>query len=238
MKVISDFEYCVDSPDYISPIGATHDDTTSIPYIKDIETYFNGQKLTTIELGCAGGRIVMDMIERGHDSYGLEGTHFPLKLKRPAWVKYYGKNLFNCDLSKPFTLLDDNDELMQFDVISHWEFLEHIPTESIDLLLANLYRYLKDDGIILCGVSPWGPTTNPKHGHQDLVGHVVHHQSCFMQEEWNDKYFNRFFEVHQYPFDNKLRPAWNYKLNIGSFYTMLKKKTGVEDMVNNIIENE
>ena len=234
MKVISDFEYCVDSPDFTDPVGAVNDDTTNKEYIEDMEKFFDGKKITTLELGCAGGRIVMDLIERGHNSYGLEGTPYPRQKNRPAWVKYYNKNLFNCDLSKPFTLLDDNGDLMQFDVISHWEFLEHIPVESLDLLLANLYRHLKPDGVILCGVSPWGPTTDPKHGH--VYKDVVHHQACFMQEEWNEKYFNRFFEVHEYPFEGKLRQDWNYDLNIGSFYTMLKKKSGIEDTINNIIK--
>ena len=243
MKVITKHEYCVDSPDFINPIGATNDDTTNLEYIEDIEKYFGNKKLTTLELGCAGGRIVMDLIERGHNSYGLEGTPHPREKKRPAWEKYYQTNMFNCDLGKPFTLLDNKGKLMQFDLISHWEFLEHMPTESLDLLMANLHRHLKPDGKILCAVSPWGPTTDRKHdpdgkifSHPCNIAGVAHHQSCFMQEEWNEKYFNRFFNVHEYPFAGKLRHDWSTELNIGSFETMLSKKEGIEDYVNEIIK--
>lgn len=218
MQVITDFEYCYDSPDYKKPIGAPHDDTTNLNYILDIENYFGNKKLTTLELGCAGGRIVMDLIERGHNSYGLEGTPYPRELGRPAWVKYYKKNLFNCDLSKPFKLLDDNDNPMQFDLISHWEFLEHIPTPALDGLLSTLHSYLKPDGIILCGISPYGPTT---HGEQF---DVEHHQSCFFKEEWEELYFNKLFKTYPYPFNGRLRYDWNKEKNIGSFVTMLKRK--------------
>jgi hypothetical protein len=218
MQVITDFEYCYDSPDYKDPIGAKYDDTTNIQYILDIEKYFDNKKLTTLELGCAGGRIVMDLIKRGHNSYGLEGTPYPREISRPAWVNYYKKNLFNCDLSKPFQLLDDNGKPMQFDLISHWEFLEHISTNALDNLLLTLCSYLKPDGIMLCGISPYGPTTNGR------KFDVEHHQSCFFKEEWEEKYFNKLFTSHPYPFEGKLRVDWNDELNLGSFNTMLKKK--------------
>ena len=160
MIVNTKFEFCKDSPDYTNPIGAIHDDTTDLLYIQSIENYFNNKKLTTLELGCAGGRIVKDLADRGHDAYGIEGTPYPLQRNRPAWRQFYKTRLFNCDLSKPFELLTNDGNDMKFDVISHWEFLEHLPPDSLDYFHARLYIHLKEDGSIFSGYSPWGPTTN------------------------------------------------------------------------------
>jgi 2-polyprenyl-3-methyl-5-hydroxy-6-metoxy-1,4-benzoquinol methylase len=238
MKIITEHEFCVDSPDYYEPIGAIYDDNTNINYIEDIEKYFGGKKISTLELGCAGGKLVSDLIERGHDSYGLEGTPHPLNKGRYAWANYYNKNLFNCDLSKPFELLDEKNEIKKFDLISHWEFLEHIPTESLDLLLCNIYKHLKDDGIVLCGISPWGPTSTTRPDLKEMLKDIAHHQSCFTKEEWIEKYFSKYFDSYEYPLNNKLRIDWNYELNYGSFNLMLKKKHGLHEFVEKTLVQE
>ena len=233
MIVNTKFEFCVDSPDFTIPIGAIHDDTTDLDYIKSIEEFFDNRKLTTLELGCSGGRVVKDLVDRGHDAYGLEGTPFPMALKRPAWVELYKKRLFTCDLSKPFELLNDDGENMTFDAISHWEFLEHLPPSSLDYFHARLYVHLKDDGSIFSGYSPWGPTTNrdrfPEGDHRKTIAmDVVHHQSCFWREEWEELYWNKFFNCHDYPLEGKLREDGNEELQVFSEYIHLTKKNTPE----------
>ena len=229
MKIQTDFLYCYSSPDYFDPIGAINDDTTNIEYIEAIERHFDFKELTTLELGCAGGRIVMDLAERGHDAYGIEGTPYPLQLGRPAWRQYYNSRLFTCDLSMPFQLLNENDEEMKFDVISHWEFLEHLPPICLNYFHARLYTHLKDDGVIFCAFSPWGPTLNrdrfsdddPRKTH---ALEVQHHQSCYWREEWEELCWSKFFYCHDYSLEAKLRIDEDPSKGIYSYYVQLTRK--------------
>ena len=235
MKVKTNFVFAEESPDFLEPVGAFYDDTTDQKYIESIEDYFSEKEggdrrpLTTLELGCAGGRIVKDLVERGHDSYGLEGAPYPLFMARPAWLEYYNTRIFNCDISKPFKLLEDDGTLKTFDVISHWEFLEHLSPSCLDYFHARLWTHLKPDGSIFCGVSPWGPSLNRDRIDEGspLKTHaldVKHHQSCFWEDEWEKLYWNQYFNVHEYPLEGKLRKDWDEELNLGSFYIHLTRK--------------
>lgn len=209
MKVITKDIYCVDSLDYTQPIGAKNDNRTSMKYVIAIEEYFNNRTpLTTIEFGCAGCLIVKTLADRGHNSYGIEGTPHPLQ--RPQWKEFHNERLFTCDLSKPFRLIDDDGNDMKFDVISHWEFLEHLPVASQEYFHAKLYTHLKEDGIILAGISPWGPSTSRDRFEQGdprkTAGNQVHHhQSCFHRDEWEELYWNKLFVCNDYPLNAKLR---------------------------------
>lgn len=216
IKLVSNHEYCESSPDYQSPIGATHDDHTSLDYIKDLESYFKNRKIKYLELGCAGGRIVMDLLKRGHHAFGIEGTPYPRQIGRRAWKKYYQTNLFNCDLSKPFHIYDRNNNVMQFDVISHWEFIEHLPPSCLPYFISKLYTLLSPSGIICCGISS---SYSPPH-----------HQSQFSKEEWIGNYFRYLFNAQDYFFKHKLRTDG------GSFYVILTKKAKPEWDVPKILE--
>lgn len=236
MKVITDNPFCVGSADFLHPVGAVNDDSTNLKYIESIEKYFNNKKISSLELGCAGGRVVLDLVRRGHDSYGLEGTPYPRLLGRPAWTELYNRHLFNCDLSKPFNLLDDNNEDYKFDLVSHWEFMEHLPTESLKYLHGKMYLHLKDEGAIFCGICPWGPSTDISQlpeGHPDKSakkhqayiddanqrGYVLH-LSCFFRHQWEENYFSDLFETFDYSLEGKLRDDET------SFNCILKKKIG------------
>jgi len=236
MKVVTKHPWCVSSADFLQPIGAVNDDTTNNEYINTIEEHFQGKKISSLELGCAGGQIVADLINHGHDAYGLEGTPYPLELGRPAWSQYYNTRLFHCDLSKPFRLLDEQGEDYQFDLISHWEFLEHLPTDCLKYFHAKLYLHLKDEGVVLCGICPWGaftditqlPVGHPDRSEEKLQiylddvearGHA-HHQSCFFRHQWEADYFSDFFETFDYDLKGKLRE------DESSFNCILKKKIG------------
>lgn len=238
MKVVTKYPFCVESLDYQEPIGAVNDNTSNAQFILDVEKFINKEKLCTLELGCAGGQIVYDLIKRGHAAYGLEGTPYPLEKGRTAWVEYGGKNLFNCDLSKPFELLDDEGDDMKFDVISHWEFAEHLPTECLDYLFARLYLYLEDDGVILGCICPWGINTDwSKYSYTEkekraLGSEVAHHISCFPREEWEERFFSKLYETSDYPLSSVLRDEPK------SFRCMLKKKVGKKylNLANKIVE--
>ena len=239
LHLVTQFIFCYESPDYLAPIGARNDDITNRAYIESINKYFK-RKISYLELGCAGGAIVADLIEEGHEAYGLEGTPYPLQIGRPAWLEHYNTNLFHCDLSKPFQLTDDDGADYQFDVISHWEFLEHLPPSCLHYFCAKMYIHLKDDGAVFCGICPWGASTDimslPE-GHPDRsqakhdiyledvrIRGLEYHQSCFFRHQWEEKYFSDFFETLDYTLEGCLRDDET------SFKCILKKKIGKKYM--------
>lgn len=56
-------------------------------------------------------------------------------------------NFFNCDIIKPFRLqLRDTQALIQFDIITMWEVLEHIAEGDLYSLLGNITCHLNGKG--------------------------------------------------------------------------------------------
>jgi len=214
MKIKTDYPICFDSPDYYEPVGAVNDDNSNEKYADELENKL-GKKLNYLELGCAGGTFIDLLVSKGHDAYGIDGTDHPLKISRPAWLKYHNERLFTCDLSKPFEITDNPS----FDVVSAWEFMEHIPTDSIDFILSKIYQLLDNDGIVIFGIS---------------MAECSHHQSVFSQQIWNNNYFSKLYEIYDYDLSNKYRE--DYIGDHKSFFTILKKKPNMENLSDLLIK--
>lgn len=204
IKIKTDFPVAFDSYDHIRPHGTANDNYTNLQYIEEIENYFKGRQIAYLDLGCAGGQLAIDFLNRGHLSVGLEGSDYSLQRKRANWAVHTNTALFTCDISRPFEVLDDNDERILFDCISANEVLEHIPNERLNALMQNIYNHLADGGIFVGSVAttvePW-------------------HVSVFSKEYWYNEIFEPLFFVEEYPFKNKVRSSEST-----SFYVMLKKK--------------
>jgi 2-polyprenyl-3-methyl-5-hydroxy-6-metoxy-1,4-benzoquinol methylase len=215
MIIKTKYPLCVDSMDYINPVGAVNDDNCNPLYVDEVISLFN-HPISYLELGCAGGTIVDYLVSRGHDAYGIDGTDHPIKIGRTAWKKHHNTRLFTCDLSKPFDIL----ESPKFDVISAWEFMEHLPPKCINYLMAKLYKLLKEDGIILFGISSV---------------ECSHHLSVFTREIWEQNVFSELFDTHDYNLTSKYRE--DYIGDHKSFFVILKPKKYLEEKANIIIEN-
>jgi len=213
MKIKTEYPICFESPDYYEPVGAVNDDNSNEKYADELEVRF-GKKLNYLELGCAGGTFIDLLVSKGHNAFGIDGTDHPLKIGRPAWLKYFNQRLFTCDLAKPFEITDNP----KFDVVSAWEFMEHVPTDSIDFILSKIYEILDENGIVVFGIS---------------MAECSHHQSVFPEKVWNENYFNKLFEVHQYDLTNKYRE--DYFPGHDSFFTILKKKPNLENLAKQLI---
>lgn len=214
MKIKTDYPICFESLDYTQPVGAVNDDNCNPLYAEEIESLF-GKKVSYLELGCAGASFIDHLVSKGHDAYGIDGTDHPIKVQRSAWLKYHNTRLFTCDLSKPFEIID----APKFDVISAWEFMEHIPTESLTFIMAKIYNILDENGIVIFGIS---------------MAECDHHLSVFPQEKWNREIFSQLFEVGDYTLKNKYRE--DYIGDHKSFFTILKPKNELHKLANNIIK--
>jgi cyclopropane fatty-acyl-phospholipid synthase-like methyltransferase len=170
----TDHPIAVDSPDHIHPWGTMRDNSKCRPFCELVEKHFAGRKpLRCLDLGCSGGGLCLDWVEMGHEAVGLEGSDYSLKRKRAEWATIPDR-LFTCDCSYPFQVYEDGAPAL-FDVITGWEFFEHVFEERIPTLLANVRRHLKKDGLVFASIPE----------HRDPPWHV-----CLHDRAWWDAAFH------------------------------------------------
>jgi 2-polyprenyl-3-methyl-5-hydroxy-6-metoxy-1,4-benzoquinol methylase len=200
-----------ESPDHIIPIGTKYDNSTNLNYIKEVENFFNRKPLNILDLGCAGGQLIVDFIKNGHNAFGIEGSDYNIKNKTENWVKYYEKNLWTADITKKIEIKDEKQEPVLFDLISCWEVVEHIHPNDLNFLFDQITSFLKPDGIFVASINS---------GHdcrRDEKGKLLFlHQSVFQENFWREEILkNR--NIIAYPFTNVVRKMDN------SFYIGIKK---------------
>ena len=175
-----------ESPDHIFPWGTKNDNSTNEGFINETLDFWEQRgksKINFLDLGCSGGQLVVD----------------------------YNKNLFTCDVTKPYKLLKDNKEI-KFDVISAWEVIEHIAENDLIPFFNQINKNLLSGGFFCGSISM---------NIEVLEGHALH------QTVWNEKKWYENFpqilkgtdlELYDYPFQNKVRQ------DHGSFHVLLLKK--------------
>lgn len=157
IEVITSHPLATDIVDHIYPDGIALDNNTNRMYIDEVEAYFGGRKLNVLDLGCAGGQLVIDFHMRGHKAMGLEGSDYALKQGTYNWPAYYHKCLWNCDLRYPFKIVEDGKPL-NFNLISAWEFIEHLPPECIDTFFSTVEAHLAPGGIMVGSIAQFQNT--------------------------------------------------------------------------------
>lgn len=71
IKIITDHPLALDSDDHHYPDGVHLDNHFNMHFVNSVENVFK-QKISILDLGCAGGAFVSDMSGRGHVAVGLE----------------------------------------------------------------------------------------------------------------------------------------------------------------------
>lgn len=140
-----------DSVDHRFPHGTAADNTRWPRFVAACERVF-GPQLRFLDLGCAGGGLVLDFVLRGHDAIGLEGSDYSLMRQRAEW-RTLKHRLMTCDITEPFKVTRATGDAMIFDVISAWDVLEHIPEEKLPTLFKNVAEHLVENGIFTGTVS-------------------------------------------------------------------------------------
>ncbi|MDE1173850.1 MAG: class I SAM-dependent methyltransferase [Parvibaculaceae bacterium] len=113
----------------------------------------------------------------GHISIGLEGSDFSLLEQRAEW-RTIPDYLFTADITRPFSA-SRNGTPLQFDVITAWEVLEHIPEDKIDGLFANIVTHLAPGGMFVCSVALFED--------KDPVTGAVWHVTLRPREWWENR---------------------------------------------------
>lgn len=178
--------------DHEVPRGTANDYTRSPRFVRACERLRSGP-LHFLDLGCAGGGLVLDFALRGHVAVGIEGNDFSLRAQRAAW-RLLPHQLFTCDLLKPFTLRRaPSGETWAFDVVSAWELLEHLPAEALPQFLANVGAHLAPDGIFVGSVATF-PDNDPVSGR-------AYHVTLQPKSWWMSLFAaNGFAAVDDHPF--------------------------------------
>lgn len=166
-----------------------------------------------LDLGCSGGQLVKDFRSLGWIAVGLEGSDYSLKHKRANWPELAGKNLFTCDISKPFRVTA-NGQQAKFHLITCWEVLEHIQEADLPQLFKNVLNHLEGGGYFVA------TTTSAS----DIHDGVDLHQTKWSNQQWRQMLAANFPELE--PMDLKLKYYHFVRHNQeGSVLVYRKKKT-------------
>lgn len=154
IELFTDFPVAFQSPDHICPVGTLNDYTRHPRFIRACEALFPQKKqLSFLDCGCSAGGIVLDAVLRGHVGIGLEGSNISFLQQRAVW-RLLTKNLFTCDLAKPFLLSNSADKAPYiFDVISVFEFLEHLTEKDLCTFFANIRKHMNEDSIFVASIA-------------------------------------------------------------------------------------
>ncbi len=175
-RLYTDHPVAVYSHDHIFPLGTKQDNTHHPRFVARCEEVLD-RPLKVLDLGCAGGGLVLDFLRRGHESFGLEGSDYPKKHQNFEW-KRIPDRLNTCDITKRFVITDQSGAPALFDVISMWEVLEHIQEHELPQLLSNIRNHLSPRGLFCASVATF-EHSNPETG---AVWHVTVKPKSWWQE--------------------------------------------------------
>jgi cyclopropane fatty-acyl-phospholipid synthase-like methyltransferase len=160
----TEYSLALDSKDHWSPAGQEHQ-YGGFP-LSIVADFWDGNdmakcllekfpdKKTLLDLGTASGSCPLSMRKSGIKALGLEGQdvkHLDIDdkyLKNAdlfAW-KLSPEIVETCDITYPFQILNQNNEIIKFDYIISTDCFEHLRTERLPALLENIYNHLSDDG--------------------------------------------------------------------------------------------
>jgi len=163
-EVITDFPVALASDDHKVPLGTLNDNTRCPRFVAACERVLQ-KPLRFMDLGCAGGGLVLDFLLRGHEAIGLEGSDLSLRTLRAEW-RVLPHNLFTCDVTKPFFVRRATEQASAvFDVVSAWEVLEHLSEGELPQFFENVHRHLSPEGFFVGSIATF-PCEAPETGAQ------------------------------------------------------------------------
>lgn len=206
-----------ESPDHLAPRGTMNDNSTNKKFVtfmaERIDRELPGVVHGSLDLGCSGGQLVRDFKDMGWIAVGLEGSDYSLKHKRANWPELAGKNLFTCDITKPFKIWA-GDQQARFHLVTAWEVLEHIATPDLPALFGNILAHLEPGGYLIAST-----TSAP-----DINEGIDLHQTKWTNAEWAKWITSNFPEMEKVDLGLKFYQFVRHNEE-RSFLTYRKKRT-------------
>ena len=186
-----------DSPDHIQPHGTANDNTTQPRFNRKLEAPDPRADVRLLDLGCSGGGLVKSILDDGGFAVGVEGSDYSRKIGRAEWATI-PDHLFTADATVPFRLAEEVEpgrwEDLRFNVVTAWEFFEHIGEDGVAGVVANILRHLAPGGFLLASIATY----------PDVVNGVALHQTVH-QKPWWVSTFARLGMQHQPDLENYFR---------------------------------
>lgn len=112
-----------------------------------------GADIGCLELGAGAAGLLFEYIQNGLVAIGIDGSDYCRKNRIGYWP-LIPKNLFTCDLTYPFRLVDTTTaETVKFQLITAWEVFEHIAEIDLDQTIRNVATHLAPGGYFLGSIS-------------------------------------------------------------------------------------
>jgi SAM-dependent methyltransferase len=173
-----------DSPDHLQPYGTAQDNTTSRRFNRKLFDYIPAKRVRLLDIGCSGGGLVKTILDDGGFGVGIEGSDYSKRHRRAEWATI-PDHLFTADVTERFQLTEDrgggSTEPLLFNVVTAWEFFEHIAEDRLPGVIENIRRHLAPQGIVLASIA-----THEEH----LINGVQLHQTVH-RKGWWIKFFAR-----------------------------------------------
>ena len=162
-----------DSPDHTEPRGTKNDNTRHPRFVRRCEQIL--PEIRHLDIGCAGGGLVWEFTLAGHLSVGVEGSDLNLREGRAEW-RTIPDRLFTADVCAPFHIQGDDGNPVLFNLVTAWELFEHIPTSSVDDVIANLVANMSVDAMLVCSIATFVD--------RDEETGTIYHQTVQPKEWW------------------------------------------------------
>lgn len=177
----------VDSLDHTRPYGTAQDNSVSPFFNQKLFELIPAEKVRLLDLGCAGGGLVRSILQAGGFAVGIEGSDFSKIHRRAEWG-VIPDWLFTADATEPFQL--HNGKPLKFNVITGWEFLEHISKEKLPTVLENIKKHATEDAIFVGSISrgqePHHITVNHKGWWVDFLANLGLEYSPVLEQHFGD----------------------------------------------------
>jgi hypothetical protein len=124
---------------------------------------------------------VQSILDDGGMAVGIEGSDYSRECGRAAWPVLDGRNLFTVDVSRIFSInqvRSSIDHRMLFNVVTAWEFFEHIAEDRISTVMHNVKVHLDTDGFLIGSINT----------QSSLSDGVEYHQTIRPEGWWVDRF--------------------------------------------------
>lgn len=181
IRVHTDYPIAIDSPDHYCPHGTARDNSSNPLFNQKVYRLFKSLP-RVLDLGCAGGGFVRSCLNDGCIAVGIEGSDFSKKNSRAEWANLGDVHLFTADITWPFEIRD-GETLLQFDLITAWEVIEHLSEEHLPCFCENVKRHLLPGGFVIASISP----------NEEIIEGIRLHQTVKEQKWWEDLFASHGF---------------------------------------------
>lgn len=161
-----------DSPDHLHPHGVARDNSAHSEFNRLLYELIPAKDVRLLDLGCAGGGFVKSILDDGGFAVGIEGSDYNKVRNRAGWATIPG-NLFTADATEPFRVETCNPEFgscshPKFNIVTAWEFFEHIQMSKLKAVMENIRAHLVPDGFVFGSICEFPYVVNGVELHQTV----------------------------------------------------------------------